>query len=107
MIPYLCLRLLPAWRSLSGPQRRFVWQQAVHPLLARWPVLAAKLVLALVFLDLAGRLGLIGDLLPTILTMTVTVGVLTDFVGLCLMARGRHKIAAYIQSHAPEIQSVA
>jgi len=105
MLTYFLLARLSLWAPLSPAQRRFVWEQCIHPMLIRWPMMVARpclLGLALVFGKWAGAsqswLGVGLVFLAGIL--------LGDLVELALIFQRRQRVRQYLKDHAAEIQSV-
>ena len=106
MITYLALLRVPSWMALSGVQRRFVWRHCIHPLLTRFPLMIAKIILAFLCIIVGYWLGAFGSLVSTVITIIVLIFLLPELLDLCLVARHRQVIQDYIQSHGSEIQSV-
>lgn len=107
MVRILALHGLPSWRALSRDQRRFVWQNYVHPQLASVRVRDAKMILCLPFIVFAYRFGAFSSLVPSLVAMIVIVFVIPDLMESWLVTRHRQEIEKYIQGHMSELQSLA
>jgi hypothetical protein len=110
MLTHFALWGLPDWTKLSKVQRRFVWQQCLHPILANRRALDAKgAVLLLIFLGslawwMFGQSSFIAH--PRVvypLLVVVTAFFPPEFVDLVIVARQRKRVSQFIHDHGEEI----
>lgn len=92
--------------ELPRSQRRFVYRQCIHPLLARWPLLLSKSALWTVIFLVGYYFAAFETTLRLLLLFLAAVAG-DEILRLILMRHYRSEVATYLREHAAEIRAGA
>jgi hypothetical protein len=107
MLTSFALSRISAWRTLSKPQRAFVWQQFIHPLTSSRKARNVMMLLALVLILATAWLGAFDHLYITIPILPALVFLPSELVELYVVQINKQSISSFIETHRKEIEATA
>jgi len=104
MISYLSLFRLRQWRALSKTERRRVWRGFVHPLLMHSQLMLLKMFLLFMAIQAGMQSAGSGAVVSSVVFMVAATVLVPEVFDVCLLARFRRDVEAYLQRYVSEIQ---